>query len=813
MLRGDSNKKPRAMRFMLLPKLKSLVLCANKPCQFQTIVKHQLQIYCSKSGFNCSDLLPGKDPFAIVTALSSKSTKSYFLGTQLHAHVIKLGFTKDVFSQNNLIKMYTKCGVFSDAFKLFDDMVERNLVSWTLMISGAVQNGEFQVGLEVYLDLIRSELQPNEFTLGSVLKICTIVGSYELGSSIHCFALKIGIERNIFVGGSVLNMYAKLEDIQSAKAVFESMTNVDVGCWNAIIGGYVLCGDVINAFKIVSLMLSRGVNMDQFTFINTLKGCSIMENLDFGKQLHGLIIQRDMEYNTSLMNCLMDMYFRNGREDFALNVFMRIENKDVISWNTAFASSQHENARTLVSLFHEFRLDAVKPNHITFSILFRFCAEQVDLDLGIQFFCLALQFGFYDETNVTCSLINMFSRCKAMELACLIFDNDKVRLRNITAWNELISGCNLNYCYVEALKVFVNLWGLGVESNEYTFSGVLETCSKYENQKMFRQIHGAIVKSGFFSNGYVGSLLINGYVKFGLLDDSFEFFNGLERLDLACWGTIISALTQEGHTYEAIRFLKSLKEANGKPDEFIFGSILNCCASIAGYLLTKSVHSLVIKMGFDTQVFVASGVMDAYAKCGDVDSAKMAYRQSYRLNDVIIHNTMIMAFAHHGLVMEAMEIFETLKTANLQPSQATFVSTISACSHMGLIDQGFLLFRSMITDYKMEPSPDVYGCLVDMLSRNGYLDNARQVIEVMPYTPWPAILRSLLSGCRIHGNRELGEWTANKLLQLVPEHDAPYVLLSKVYSEHGGWEDAGKVRKSMIERGVPKNTGYSWIEI
>lgn len=800
---------------MLLSKLKSLVFCINKTCQFETIVKHRLQLHCSNFCSTCSILLAGKDPSTISTALSfSENAKSYVLGTQLHACVIKLGHTNDVFSQNNLIKMYTKCGYLGDAFKLFDDMVERNLVSWTLMISGAVQNVEFQVGLEIYLDLVRSGLRPNEFTLGSVLKICASAGSYDFGSSIHCFALKIGIEQNLFVGSSILNMYAKLEDIRSAKEVFESMSSADVGCWNAIIGGYLQCGYGIDALKIVSLMLPRGISMDQFTFINALKGCSITGNLDFGKQLHGLVIPSDMEYNTSLMNCLMDMYFRNDTKDSALKVFNRIQNKDVISWNTTFASiSQQANARKLADLFHEFRLDTVKPNHITFSILFRLCAELVDLDLGLQFFCLALQFGFHDETNITRSLINMFSRCNAMGLVSLIFDNNGVFIQNITAWNELISAYTWNYCYMEALKVFDNLWGLGVELNEYTFSSVLEACSKFENQQIFRQIHGAIIKSGFSFNVYVCSLLINGYVKFGLLDDCFEFLNGHEKLDLVCWSSMISALTQEGHTYEAIGFLKFLKEGGEKPDEFIFGSVLNCCASIAGYFLTKSIHSLVIKMGFNAQAFVASGVIDAYAKCGDINSSMMAYSQSDRLNDVIIHNTMIMAFAHHGFVMEAMKIFEKMKLSNLHPSQATFVSAISACSHMGLIDQGLDLFRSMVTDYKMEPSPDVYGCLVDMLSRNGYLDNARRIIEVMPYAPWPAILRSLLSGCRIYGNRELGEWTAEKLIQLVPEDDAPFVLLSKVYSECGVWEETGEVQRSMIERSVEKSTGYSWIEV
>jgi len=240
---------------------------------------------------------------------------------------------------------------------------------------------------------------------------------------------------------------------------------------------------------------------------------------------------------------------------------------------------------------------------------------------------------------------------------------------------------------------------------------------------------------------------------------------------------------------------------------------LNSCAAVASYHQIKSIHPHVIKMGFDKHVFVSSAVIDAYAKCGDLESSRMAFEQSFISNDVIIYNTMITAYAHHGLVMEALEIFEKMKLANLQPSQATFVSVISACSHMGLVDQGRLLFESMNFNYGMEPSPDNYGCLVDMLSRNGYLADAKHIIQVMPFPPWPAIWRSLLSGCRIHGDRELGEWAAHNLLKMVPENDAAYVLLSKVYSEGGSWEDAAKVRRGMIERGVSKDPGYSWIEI
>lgn len=793
--------------------LRGLILSSNKTCLFRSILEHHFRLYCSESRSRCLNLLVKEDPISIANALSlAENSKSYYVGAQIHARIIKLGLVDEVYTRNNLMKMYAKCGVFRNGLKVFDEMSNRNLVSWTLMISGSVQNGEFEMALEFYFGLLRTGFRPNEFVLGSVLKACALAGRYEFGLVIHSFAIKMGIIQNLFVGASILNMYAKSSDIQLAERMFESMLNVDVGCWNVMIGGYVQCGHGIEALKIVSLMLHRGATLDCLTFLNALKGCSMGGNLEYGKQLHGLIIKSDLGFSTLLMNCLMDMYFRNGMKDSAMKVFHGIQNKDVISWNTLFSSlSEDKDATEIASLFREFMLKGMRPNHITFSILFRLCGQTLDLELGLQFYSLAAQFGLHDEINVTNSLVSMFARCKEMKKARLLVET--MCSKDTSMWNQLICGYNLNHCYTEGLQIFIRLWGLGVRSNEYTFSSILEACSQIENQQVLQHIHGVIVKSGFSSNGYVCSLLIYGYVNFGLLHDSFQFFNGYDRLDFVSWGTMISALVHRGHIYEAARLLNTLMENGGKPDEFILGSILSYCASISGYPLTKVVHCLVLKMGLESQVFVASAVIDAYAKCGDIEGAKMAYNQSCRLHDVVIYNTMIMAYAHHGLISGAMEIFKAMKLANLQPSQATFVSFISGCSHMGLVDEGCRLVELMISAYKMEPCKDVYGCLVDMLSRNGRLENARWIIEKMPYDPWPAILKSLLSGCRIHGNRELGEWAAEKLWQLVPEDDTTCILLSKVYSEGGYWEDAGKLQRDMRERGVSKDIGYSWLEI
>ncbi|KAF5743764.1 pentatricopeptide repeat-containing protein [Tripterygium wilfordii] len=476
---------------------------------------------------------------------------SLTLGTQVHGHVMKLGFAEDIFSQNNLIKMYKKFGVLDDGFKLFDEMPYRNLVSWTLIISGAIQLGHFEVGVEMFMEMTRTGLVPNEFAFGSVMKACTSMGASDFGSCVHCFALKIGLEINPFVGCSILNFYAKLGDIVAGERIFEGLNYVDIGCWNSMIGGYAQCGYGLEAVNIVSSMRWDRITMDKFTFVNVLQGCTDLGDMDIGKQIHGLILRSEMEFDTSVMNALMHMYFENGGRNSAWKVFRRMLNKDVVSWNTVFGGAcQYEDSGEVARLYHEFIGTGMRPNYVTFSGLFRRCAQLCDLNLGLQFFCHALCFGFFNEYTVACSLINMFAQCGTMEMACLVFESGL--LTDITPWNELISGHNLNYHEIEALQIFCKLWELGVEANEFTFCSILESCSRSEDWQMCRQIHAAIIKSGFVYQGYVCNSLVECYIKLGLLDESFKLFCCNEKLDIACWGMMVSALVHQGYSCEAI---------------------------------------------------------------------------------------------------------------------------------------------------------------------------------------------------------------------------------------------------------------------
>ncbi|XP_026404431.1 pentatricopeptide repeat-containing protein At2g13600-like [Papaver somniferum] len=753
-----------------------------------------------------------QDPIAIANALKiSSSSKSVTLGNKIHARVIKLGFSENMFSQNNLIIMYTKCGVLGNGLQVFDEMTDRNLVSWTSITSGCIQNGESALGLEIFTEMIENGFRPNEFAFGSVLRGCTSLEDIKFGSSVHCLALKNGSLDNHFVISSLLYMYAKCGYVGTAERVFECIKDYNVGCWNTMIEGYALNGYSYEALQLLCLMNKKKMAMDQLTFISAIKGCSSLGNLNFGRQIHAMVIQSEVKLSSSVMNSLVDMYFKVGEKVSALKVFSQMHEKDVASWNTVLSEFAHEGDAMVVDLFTRMLRAGLYPNRITFSILFRLCGSLVDLSLGFQLYCLAYHLGFTNEPIVANSLINLFSKCGKPDIAKYIFIG--IPCQSITSWNEMIMGFNLNGCTMEALELFANLWKSGMKVDECTICSILGTCTEVEHIGVGRQIHGVIIKSGFCSQNFVCSSLINTYGRFGLVEDCFVIFRGIERLDLALWGTMIYSLVRGGRINQSLDLLKGLIKDGQKPDEFILGSILNGCADVAAHTQTKSVHSIVIKIGFGMNLCVASAVIDSYAKCGDIESSRIVFNQSVRYADCILFNTMIMAYARHGLVTEAIAVLEEMKQSNLQPSHSTFVSVISMCSHLGLVEQGQNFFDTISSVYGMVPSAGNYGCLVDLFSRNGYLEKAKCVLETMPFAPWPAVWRSFLSGCRTHGKRELGEWASKQLLELVPENDAAYTLLSKIYSDEGSWEDAAKVRLAMNESEILKKRGYSWMEL
>jgi pentatricopeptide repeat protein len=275
---------------------------------------------------------------------------------------------------------------------------------------------------------------------------------------------------------------------------------------------------------------------------------------------------------------------------------------------------------------------------------------------------------------------------------------------------------------------------------------------------------------------------------------------------------MIARYAENQHGEEALKLFSQMQHTGMKPNNITYASILRACSSIAAMESGRQVHSSIVIDGFDSDAFVSCSLADMYVKCGSIEDAYDLFDKLPK-GDVVSWNVMITGFAQHGYGKEALNFFEQMQREGIEPNHITFVGILSACSHVGLADEGRRYFELMSTDYGIAPRMEHYACMVDLFGRAGRLEEAERFIVGMEFKPSGVVLRSLLGACRIHGDIEIGKRAAEWLHELEPQNDSAHVLLSNIYAAAGRWDEVKKVRNTMQDKGVKKEPGCSWVEV
>jgi pentatricopeptide repeat protein len=272
------------------------------------------------------------------------------------------------------------------------------------------------------------------------------------------------------------------------------------------------------------------------------------------------------------------------------------------------------------------------------------------------------------------------------------------------------------------------------------------------------------------------------------------------------WNAIIGGYAQHGYGEEAFNLYRQMKGEGVKPNKITFVSILNACANLAALVEGMEFHREICEAGLEADVCVGNALIDMYTKSGNIEGACRVFDQM-PARDVVSWNAMIGGYAQHGYGNKALEVFKQMKTEGFEPDRITFVNVLSACNHAGLVDEGHQHFSSMDRDYKIMPTLDHYCCMVDLLGRTGFLQEAEDFIQRMPFEPDASIWSPLLGACHRYGKVKVVEHVADWTLKLDSQDAAVYVLLSNMYAAAGMWENVEKVRYLMKDRGVKKGAG------
>ncbi|GAB2232218.1 hypothetical protein Drorol1_Dr00011245 [Drosera rotundifolia] len=385
----------------------------------------------------------------------------------------------------------------------------------------------------------------------------------------------------------------------------------------------------------------------------------------------------------------------------------------------------------------------------------------------------------------------------------------------------------------------------GIQPDRFTLSFTLKACIGGFELRAGSVVHGMVLKMGFGQDVFLMNNVMNLYWVCGRDGAARKVFDGMSVRDVVSWNSMVTGLVNAGDVdggYEVFRampvernvrswtgmiagFVRSgrardavelFKEMEGEEglrcNEATVVAVLAACADLGELEIGKRVMKYSDDCGYGRSVRVCNTVIDMYTKCGCLEDARRVF-DGMGERTVVTWSAMIIGLAMHGQGEEALGLFEEMARSGMKPNAVTFVGLLFACSHMGLVDRGREFFNSMSRDYGIVPGIKHYGCMVDLYSRAGLLDEAHEFIKNMPMKPHAAAWGALLGGCKVHKNITLAEEAIKHLLELDPRNDGYYVVLSNIYAESRRWEDVARVRKLMKDTGIKKTVALSSVTV
>lgn len=744
-----------------------------------------------------------------------ESCRTLNLGKQVHAHSLKTGFHGHQFIETKLLQVYGRFGCLEDANFLFAKMHQRNLYSWTAILSAHVDHGCFEEALSLFEELQLDDIALEFFVFPVLLKLCGGLRGLGLGRQLHGLVFKYQHVSNIYVGNALIDMYGKCGSLHDAKNVLASMTEADRVSWNsivtacatnghvyealeflemmsyssdnprpnlvswsAVIGGFSQNGHDKEALELLCRMQAAGFEPNARTLASVLPACARLQTLHLGKEIHGYVTRHGFMSNPFVVNGLVDIYRRCSDLGSALKIFTRFSVKNVVSYNTMIV-------------------------------------------------------GYCEGGNMV----------KAKEF----FDQmELVGGKDIISWNTMISGYADNLLFDEALIMFRDLlMEEGIEADSFTLGSLLAACADMALLRRGKEVHAQAIVRGLHLNTFVGGALIEMYSKCEDLESARMAFDEVTVRDTATWNVLISGYAccnqieniqsliqmmkadgfepnvytwngilsghvENGHHELALRLFADMQTSNMRPDIYAVGIILPACARLATISRGKQVHAHSIRRGYESDIHIGAALVDMYSKSGSIKHAMQAYKRISHPN-LVSQNAMLTAYAMHGHGKEGISLFRDMLRNGFRPDHVTFLSVLSSCVHAGAVETGHEFF-DLMAYYDVRPGLKHYTCMADLLSRAGRLDEAYELVKKIPMEPDSVMWGALLGGCVLWGDVALGEIAAEKVIELEPNNTGNYVLLANLYAYAGRWHDLARTRQVIKDRGMHKRPGCSWIE-
>ncbi|CAA7056023.1 unnamed protein product [Microthlaspi erraticum] len=496
------------------------------------------------------------------------------------------------------------------------------------------------------------------------------------------------------------------------------------------------------------------------------------------RTLHSRIILEDLRCDSSLGVKLMRAYASLKDVTSARKVFEEIPERNVIILNVMIRSYVNNGFyREGIQVFATMCGGNVRPDHYTFPCVLKACSCSGNVVIGKKIHGSATRVGLSSTLFVGNGLVSMYGKCGFLAEARLVLD--EMFRRDVVSWNSLVAGYAQNQRFDDALEVCREMESVKISHDAGTMASLLPAVTNTAMDNVM-------------------------YVK--------DMFLQMGKKSLVSWNVMIGVYMKNAMPVEAVE-LYSRMEADGfEPDAVSITSVLPACGDTSALTLGRRIHGYIERKKLIPNMLLENALIDMYAKCGCLERARDVF-EKMKSRDVVSWTAMISAYGSSGKGRDAVALFSKMQESGLVPDSIAFVTTLAACSHSGLLEEGRSCFRLMTEHYKITPRLEHFACMVDLLGRAGKVKEAYGFIQEMSMEPNERVWGALLGACRVHSETEIGLLAADKLLQLAPENSGHYVLLSNIFAKAGKWEEVTNIRYLMKSKGLKKNPGASNVEV
>ncbi|XP_026418049.1 pentatricopeptide repeat-containing protein At3g03580 [Papaver somniferum] len=609
-----------------------------------------------------------------------------------------------------------------------------------------------------------------EFIRSLISKSLSIIKSHRQLTQVHSVIITSGFEQFVFFSTKLITKYSQFRDCNSSRSVFDQVSNKNnVFLWNSIIRALTQNGIFSESLELFFKMRSLGLRPDNFTFPSVINACAGLSDMENGKFVHECILEMGFGSDLFVCNALIDMYSRFRCLDEARNLFDKMSQRDIVSWNCLISGySANKEWIEAVEIFSLSRNSGLLPDSFTVSSILPAFGNMFYVEEGLIIHGLIHKIGVDSDRLINNGLISMYCKFESLNDARKVFD--EMGSRDNVSWNTMICGYSQVGLFSDAIMMFKDMI-IRFKPDLLTLTDVLKACGHMKDLEFGKFVHEYMKSKGFNCSTLAGNILITMYARCGDLCSSLGVFDQLPVRDSVSWNSLISGYIDSKCYGEVIKLFKMMNDSEVKPDSVTHLMLLSMCTEQAEFIHGKVLHCNVLKMGFNSSLTVSNAILGMYAKCGSSEDSLKQFEEM-KIRDAVTWNTLISGSVHSGNCELGLKVISQMRTEGLIPDCATMLSILPACSFLAIKKQGKEIHGSILK-FGLDSEVHIGNALIEMYSKCGSLQNALHVfnsLKMKDVVTWTALVSAY--GMYGEGKKALRAFSEMESMGILPDRIA-----------------------------------------